>query len=90
MSGDHAYKQNKSLSLPEQMISPQPDIRQITIDPEHDTWMILACDGIWNSMSSQEVVDYVNTKIDSTPQDKLSMICEEVSISVIFYPMVCQ
>ena len=77
--GDHAYKQNKSLSLPEQMISPQPDIRTLEIDPERDSWMILACDGIWNFMSSQEVVDYVHQKIDSTPHDKLSSICEEVS-----------
>jgi len=76
--GDHAYKQNKSLGLPEQMISPQPDIRTHEIDPEHDSWMILACDGIWNFMSSQEVVDYVNQKIDSTPHDKLSSICEEL------------
>jgi len=40
--------------------------------------MILACDGIWNFMSSQEVVDYVNKKIDNTPHDKLSSICEEL------------
>ena len=80
--GDHAYKQNKSLSLPEQMISPQPDIRTLEIDPERDSWMILACDGIWNFMSSQEVVDYVHQKIDSTPHDKLSSICEEVKHTV--------
>ena len=77
--GDHAYKQNKSLSLPEQMISPQPDIRTLQIDPEKDSWMILACDGIWNFMSSQEVVDYIQQKIDVTPHNKLSSICEEVS-----------
>jgi len=76
--GDHAYKQNKSLSLPEQMISPQPDIRTHEIDPEKDSWMILACDGIWNFMSSQEVVDYVQQKIDNTPTNKLSSICEEL------------
>ena len=77
--GDHAYKQNKSLSLPEQMISPQPDIRTLEIDPDQDSWMILACDGIWNFMSSQEVVDYIQQKIDVTPHNKLSSICEEVS-----------
>jgi len=76
--GDHAYKQNKSLTLPEQMISPQPDIRTHEIDPEKDSWMILACDGIWNFMSSQEVVDYIQQKIDSTPTNKLSSICEEL------------
>ena len=66
------------------MISPQPDIRTLEIDPEKDSWMILACDGIWNFMSSQEVVDYVNKKIDNTSHDKLSSICEEV-ISDYFF-----
>jgi len=40
--------------------------------------MILACDGIWNFMSSQEVIDYVGKKIDTTSEDKLSTICEEL------------
>lgn len=76
--GDHAYKQNKSLGLPDQMISPKPDIKTLEIDPAKDSWMILACDGIWNFMSSQEVVDYINPKMENTPQDKLSLICEEL------------
>ena len=66
------------MTLAEQMISPKPDIRTLEIDPEKDNWMILACDGIWNFMSSQEVVDYVNQRIGKTPDDKLSSICEEV------------
>jgi hypothetical protein len=45
----------------------------------------IACDGIWNFMSSQEVVDYVNERINNTPDDKLSSICEEVSI--LFQPV---
>ena len=61
------------------MISPQPDIRTLEIDPDQDSWMILACDGIWNFMSSQEVVDYIQQKINVTPNNKLSSICEEVS-----------
>merc|ERR1712032_404523 len=48
------------------------------IDPAKDSWMILACDGIWNFMSNQEVVDYINPRIETTPQDKLSLICEEL------------
>lgn len=78
VAGDHAYKKNESLSLPEQMISPQPDIKTLEINPDQDKWMILACDGIWNFMSSQEVVDYISQRIDHTPDEKLSTICEEV------------
>lgn len=78
VAGDHAYKKNESLSLPEQMISPQPDIKTLEINPDQDNWMILACDGIWNFMSSQEVVDYISQRIDHTPDEKLSTICEEV------------
>jgi protein phosphatase 1G len=59
------------------MISPVPDVKTLKIDPKSDTFMVLACDGIWNSMSSQEVVDFVGERIKKNPQ-KLSSICEEV------------
>lgn len=74
--GDHAYKTNKSLPLQEQMISPVPDVRTLTVNPETDSFMVLACDGIWNSMSSQEVVDFVAQRINK--EQKVSSICEEV------------
>jgi len=75
--GDHAYKQNKTLALKDQMISPQPDLRVHDIK-ESDSWMILACDGIWNFMTSQEVVTWVDARMKDTPDDKLSSICEEL------------
>lgn len=61
--GDHAYKQNKELSAREQMITALPDVKKLTILPKEDEFMVLACDGIWNFMSSQEVVDFVRPKI---------------------------
>ena len=66
----------------DQMISSQPDVRVLELDPEKDSWMILACDGIWNFMTSQEVVDYVDERIKNTPDDKLTSICEEVRIFI--------
>ena len=30
-------------------------LKVLDINPTTDEWMILACDGIWNFMSSQEV-----------------------------------
>ena len=82
--GDHAYKTNKSLPLQQQMISPVPDVKKLTLQPDTDTFVFLACDGIWNSLSSQEVVDFINKRMKLTESDsleeskKLTKIIEEV------------
>ena len=73
--GDHTYKKNKDLDLEKQMITSLPDVKVIDIE-ESDEFMILACDGIWNSMTSQECVDYVRDRMNVYP--KLSQIVEEV------------
>ncbi|XP_048371604.1 protein phosphatase 1G [Sphaerodactylus townsendi] len=79
--GDHFYKRNKNLPPEEQMISALPDIKVLTINDDHD-FMVIACDGIWNVMSSQEVVDFVQSKItEKDENDKLrslSSIVEEL------------
>lgn len=80
--GDHAYKQKKELSDREQMITALPDVRTLTLKPGEDEFMVLACDGIWNFMSSQQVVDFVRPKIQEF-SDNLSKICEEVLILII-------
>uniref|UniRef100_A0A1B6ML21 protein-serine/threonine phosphatase n=1 Tax=Graphocephala atropunctata TaxID=36148 RepID=A0A1B6ML21_9HEMI len=75
--GDHSYKQVKLLSPSQQMITALPDVQRLTVDPGRDQFMVLACDGIWNSMSSQEVVDFVRAKLEQKTE-KLSQICEEL------------
>ncbi|KAM3963119.1 putative protein phosphatase CG10417 isoform 2-T2 [Aphomia sociella] len=75
--GDHSYKQNKDLGPKEQMITALPDVKTLTIDPEKDKFMVLACDGIWNFMSSQDVCDFVMPKLVEG-RERLSQICEEM------------
>lgn len=75
--GDHAYKQNKVLPPQEQMISALPDIRHITIEPKKDEFMVLACDGIWNFMSSQDVIQFIRNRLSHNDAN-LSKICEEL------------
>ncbi|XP_024883635.1 probable protein phosphatase CG10417 isoform X1 [Temnothorax curvispinosus] len=75
--GDHAYKRNMVLPPQEQMISALPDVRHITIDPEKDEFMVLACDGIWNFMTSQNVVQFVRNRL-SQNYENISKICEEL------------
>ncbi|XP_061401681.1 probable protein phosphatase CG10417 [Musca vetustissima] len=74
--GDHAYKMNADLPAEEQMISALPDIKKLIISPE-DEFMVLACDGIWNFMTSEEVVNFVRLRLGDENK-KMSEICEEL------------
>ncbi|XP_007549839.1 protein phosphatase 1G isoform X1 [Poecilia formosa] len=78
--GDHFYKRNKSLPPEDQMISAMPDVKVLTLNEDHD-FMVIACDGIWNVLSSQEVVDFISERIKPDQDGKtraLSAIVEEL------------
>lgn len=72
--GDHAYKKKSALSAEEQAITALPDIRTLTLD-DRDEFLVIACDGIWNFMSSQDVIDFVRLRLE---KKTLGQICEEV------------
>ncbi|TKR77000.1 hypothetical protein L596_018053 [Steinernema carpocapsae] len=73
--GDHFYKKNISIPLKDQMISALPDVKIETLT-EDDTFLVVACDGIWNSMSSQQVINFVKERLDNGGE--LRFICEEI------------
>ncbi|XP_014281379.1 protein phosphatase ppm-1.G isoform X2 [Halyomorpha halys] len=74
--GDHMYKKRSDLSAAEQMITALPDVKAMDLREGEDEFVVLACDGIWNSMSSQEVVDFVRPLI--AKGETLSSICEKL------------
>lgn len=74
--GDHAYKQNRQLGPKEQMITALPDIQMVNLEAG-DEFFVLACDGIWNSKTNQEVVDFVRPRL-LAGKLSLSQICEEL------------
>jgi len=55
--GDLGYKRG-DLPPQEQMICSTPDIQEFRRQAG-DQFMVIACDGIWDVLSSQEVVDYI-------------------------------
>ncbi|ORY94467.1 phosphatase 2C-like domain-containing protein [Syncephalastrum racemosum] len=73
--GDFEFKQNEYLPAEEQIVTCNPDIIEHTIT-EDDEFMVLACDGIWDVMTNQQVVDYVRAELaEKTPLDE---VCELV------------
>ncbi|CAM9515524.1 unnamed protein product [Scytosiphon promiscuus] len=72
--GDLKYKANSDLPPSGQMITAQPDLESVEVT-EEDRFMILACDGVWDCMTSQECVDFVGARIGKI---SLSKVCEEV------------
>ncbi|GER44066.1 protein phosphatase 2C family protein [Striga asiatica] len=71
--GDMEMKQNKSLPAEKQIVTADPDIVTLELT-EDDEFLILACDGIWDCMSSQDAVDFVKEQLKN--EKKLSVVCE--------------
>jgi len=61
--GDLRYKTNNELPAAAQIITAEPDIMKIQITSE-DRFFVLACDGVWDVMSNQDVVDFVAQRLD--------------------------
>ncbi|OIW21440.1 hypothetical protein TanjilG_03540 [Lupinus angustifolius] len=73
--GDMEFKQNKFLSAEKQIVTANPDTNTVDLCDEHE-FMVLACDGIWDCLSSQQLVDFVHQEL--LLGTKLSVVCERV------------
>ncbi|KAI8978684.1 phosphatase 2C-like domain-containing protein [Trametes punicea] len=73
--GDFDYKKNASLGPEAQIITSDPEVIEHTIS-EEDEFVIIACDGIWDCLSSQQAVNVVRLLISQGR--KLPEICEEI------------
>ena len=60
--GDLKYKINKSLKPEEWPITADPDIKVVDLLPEDD-FIIMGCDGIWETKSNEEMVEYIYDKL---------------------------
>jgi len=73
--GDFSYKSNPLAPADEQIITAKPDVKVEKLTPK-DQFLILGCDGIWDVLSSQECVDYVNKHLRAGTE--LRTLCEEL------------
>ncbi|KAF9158247.1 Protein phosphatase 2C 2 [Mortierella sp. AD010] len=69
--GDFEFKMNATLGPDDQIVTANPVIMEHKLQ-EEDEFLVLACDGIWDCMSSQEVVTFVRKGIsENIPLDTL-------------------
>jgi len=73
--GDFVYKTNAGIPSEEQTITANPDvlIRDIAKD---DEFIVLACDGVWDYMSNEQVIDFIREGISN--RLGLSQIAEKL------------
>lgn len=67
--GDLELKQNSKLKQDEQILSAVPDVTVKKLTPGID-FLIIACDGIWDCMTSQQAIDYVKEALKLTKEIK--------------------
>ncbi|XP_024878511.1 probable protein phosphatase 2C T23F11.1 [Temnothorax curvispinosus] len=60
--GDFIFKRNDHKSAQEQIVTAFPEVQQFTVDEDWE-FIVLACDGIWDVMTSEEVVQFVRPRL---------------------------
>ncbi|KAF9180316.1 Protein phosphatase 2C 2, partial [Haplosporangium sp. Z 767] len=71
--GDFCFKSTDISEPGEQIVTAIPDVTEHKLTDE-DEFLVLACDGIWDCMSSKQVINFVRQKI--TERIPLDTICE--------------
>ncbi|KAG9315767.1 phosphatase 2C-like domain-containing protein [Chiua virens] len=73
--GDFEFKKNYSLIPQKQVITADPDVTVHELTDE-DEFFVLACDGIWDCLTSQQVVDFIRLRVSEGKE--LREIGEEI------------
>lgn len=73
--GDFDFKKSAYLAPEQQAVTVYPDVTIHDISND-DEFMVIACDGIWDCRSSQDVIEFVRRGIAA--KQELSKICENL------------
>jgi protein phosphatase 1G len=69
--GDLRFKNRDDLAPTEQAVCATPDITRTPLLPE-DEFIVVACDGVWDVKTNQEVCDFIRTRLrNSLPVTKI-------------------
>lgn len=79
--GDYEYKNVAGKSQCEQLVSPEPEVYIEKRQPE-DEFLVLACDGIWDVFSNDDLCSFVRSRLRVT--DKLEDITTQILDTCFF------
>ena len=74
--GDFEYKDNAQMDAIEQLVSPEPEVTAVERNAEEDEFLVVACDGIWDEMTNEDLCAFVSSRLRITHD--LEKICNEV------------
>lgn len=74
--GDYEYKSTQNIPSVDQQVSPLPEIFCLERDSEKDEFLVIACDGIWDVMTNQEVLDFVYKELQI--REDRGLICDNL------------
>ncbi|CAH0560983.1 unnamed protein product [Brassicogethes aeneus] len=73
--GDFIFKRNAAFTAEQQIVTAFPEVEERELNSDWE-FLVLACDGIWDVMSNEEVVSYVRDNIAMGMEP--SEICEKL------------
>ncbi|EPY17758.1 hypothetical protein STCU_10415 [Strigomonas culicis] len=74
--GDFSFKTNTQVPWDQQAVTSAPEVRTTHINRDKDEFVVVACDGIWDMMSNEQVVEFVRHRIQQ--RIPLGEICEQL------------
>ena len=75
--GDSEYKVDKKLKPEQQILSNFPEIKTDNLTDDID-FIVIACDGIWDCKTNQEVCDFFMDKFNKDRNGKISKFIEDL------------
>lgn len=74
--GDFGFKSNGSLPWEQQAVISTPEVISTPLNRSEDTFAVIACDGVWDVLTNEEVIDFVKMRLDE--KKSASSIAEEL------------
>ncbi|KAH9578870.1 PPM-type phosphatase domain [Trypanosoma melophagium] len=74
--GDFGFKSNTQVSWDQQAVTSAPEVRFSRLNRDRDEFAVIACDGIWDVLSNEQVVEFVRLRIKR--RVPLDVIAEEL------------